>query len=193
MKNKIYNIILVLLIVIVIIVIGYMIYTVVQRQENEKVLSNVIEQIEDIANDNKEEQTLKIEGYDYEVEGIIEIPKLNIKYPIVSDSSDEAMNVAIIKYWGGKINDFGNYSIAGHNYKDGTMFGRTRQLEIGDKIYLTDLKLNTIEYEIFDKFNVDPNDVSILETNDKTIREVTLITCTNGHKERLILKAREII
>ena len=62
MKNKIYNIILVLLIVIVIIVIGYMIYTVVQRQENEKVLSNVIEQIEDIANDNKEEQNLKIEG-----------------------------------------------------------------------------------------------------------------------------------
>ena len=73
------------------------------------------------------------------------------------------------------------------------MFGKTKQLEIGDTIKLTDIKANTIEYEIYDKFITDPNDVSILETNDKTIRELTLITCTNGHANRLIIKAKQII
>ena len=34
--------------------------------------------------------------------------------------------------------------------------------------------------------------VSILLPKDEQIREETLITCTNGNKERLILKAKEI-
>ena len=60
-----------------------------------------------------------------------------------------------------------------------------------DNIYLTDLKKLTINYQIYNKFVTNPNDVNILKTDDKSVREVTLITCTNGNKERLILKARE--
>ena len=103
------------------------------------------------------------------------------------------MKISIVKYWGGKVNDYGNLSIAGHNNHNGTMFGKTKNLEIGDIVELTDLEKRTIQYEIYDKFVTDPNDVSILATNDNSIREVTLITCTNGNKNRLILKAREIL
>ena len=56
---------------------------------------------------------------------------------------------------------------------------------------LTDLTNRTIQYKIYEIFVTDPNDVSILQTEDESVREVTLITCTNGNKERLILKARE--
>ena len=93
----------------------------------------------------------------------------------------------------GNVNDYGNLSIAGHNNYDGTMFGKTKKLEIGDIVELTDTNQQTISYEIYDKFETDPNDVNILKTEDTSIREVTLITCTNGNKERLILKAKEII
>ena len=72
------------------------------------------------------------------------------------------------------------------------MFGKTKNLEIGDIVELTDLTKTTLQYEIYDIFVTDPNDVSILATNDETIREVTLITCTNGNRERLILKAKQI-
>ena len=65
-------------------------------------------------------------------------------------------------------------------------------VEIGDEVELTDLTKQTIKYQIYQKFATNPNDVSVLQTEDKTVREVTLITCTNGNKERLILKAREI-
>ena len=41
--------------------------------------------------------------------------------------------------------------------------------------------------------SVDPNDVSCLESVNEDTKEVTLITCTNGHLKRLITKAREVM
>ena len=102
------------------------------------------------------------------------------------------MKLSIIKYWGENVNDYGNLSLAGHNNKDGTMFGKTKKLKNGDIVELTDLLGKTIQYSIFDIFVTDPNDVSILLPKDENIREVTLITCTNGNKEGLILKAKQI-
>ena len=72
------------------------------------------------------------------------------------------------------------------------MFGKNKNLKNGDKIFLTDLSGNTVEYQIYDTFITNPNDVTVLQTKDKNIREVTLITCSNGHVNRLINKAREI-
>ena len=103
------------------------------------------------------------------------------------------MKIAIVKYWGGNVNDYGNLSIAGHNNYDGTMFGKTRNLEVGDIVELTDLTKTTINYQIYDIFKTNPNDVNVLKTEDNTIRVVTLITCTNGNKERLIIKAKEFL
>lgn len=188
-------------IILILLIIGAIIFGVIigseyiRRIKNEDKLSAVVAQIESIntdTNNNGEKQELiKVDGYD--VEGIIEIPKIDIKYPIVSITSDEAMKVAITKFWGNNINDIGNYTMAGHNYKNGTMFGKTKYLEIGDTIRMTDLKLNTVEYEIFKIYTIDPDDVTCIESVDPNAREITLITCTNGHKNRLVTKAREII
>ena len=73
------------------------------------------------------------------------------------------------------------------------MFGKLNKIEIDDDIKLTDLNKQTITYKVYSKFITDPNDVSILENRNETEREVTLITCTNGNRKRLILKAKEII
>ena len=91
------------------------------------------------------------------------------------------------------INEIGNYTLAGHNNRDGTMFGKTKYLKIGDIIKLTNLKNETICYEVFKIYLIDPDDVSCIESVEEETREITLITCTNGHKNRLITKAREII
>ena len=40
------------------------------------------------------------------------------------------MKFSIVRYWGGSVNDLGNLSIAGHNNYDGTMFGKTKKLEV---------------------------------------------------------------
>lgn len=185
--------ILLVLLIIVAIVVGILICNkYIGRQKNEKKLSEIVTAIEniDVAKAQKKQEEIKVEGY--EVEGIIEIPQINIKYPIINETSDAAMKVSITKFWGNKINEIGNYTMAGHNNKDGTMFGKTKYLEIGDTIKMTDLSLNTIEYEIFKIYTIDPDDVTCVESVESNTREITLITCTNGHKNRLITKAREI-
>lgn len=195
--KKICNIILILLIIGAIIFGTIIGAEYIRREKNEDKLSAVVAQIENIntntseINEENKQELIKVNGYD--VEGIIEIPKIDIKYPIVSTTSDEAMKVAITKFWGTKINDIGNYTMAGHNYKNGTMFGKTKYLEIGDKIKMTDLQLNTVEYEVFKIYTIDPDDVTCIESVEPNTREITLITCTNGHKNRLITKAREVL
>lgn len=196
MKQKIYKILFIILCIIAIILLIFIIKKYGGRMKNENKNQETLEVFSRIDENNTEKPKIQMEGYD--VIGTVKIPKINIEYPIVSietsnpEETKKPMKFAIVKYWGGNVNDFGNLSIAGHNNYDGTMFGKTKKLEIGDEVDLTDLTKTTIKYEIYQKFATNPNDVSVLQTEDKTVREVTLITCTNGNKERLILKAREI-
>jgi len=203
---KIYKAIFYMLLIAAIVVIGMIIYKYGSNQKNEKESQEVVEAFSNIDfsenSENSEEQTeesqVQLEYKGYKVIGIVKIPKINLEYPILEigdidpDNAKAPMKVSIIKYWGENVNDYGNLSIAGHNNKDGTMFGKTKKLEKGDIVELTDLKGQKIQYSIYDIFVTDPNDVSILLPKDEVIREVTLITCTNGNKERLILKAKEI-
>ncbi len=187
--KKIYNFLLIILILAAIIV-GTMIFNKYHTEiKNEEQLSEVVTNIENDKKETKKEKKYTYKGYD--VIGIIEIPKINIKYPILSKTTEESMLVSVTKFWGPGINEIGNITIAGHNNFSGTMFGKTKKLEKNDIIKLTDLKNNTIEYKVFDKYSIDPNDVSCVESVKEGTREVTLLTCTKGHKERLIVKARE--
>lgn len=206
MKYKIYRcvfVILSILFIIIIVCIGKKYYV---RNINENENSEIIKKF--FSENNKENyikleedsknQNTKIQIHGYDVIGKIKIEKINIEYPIVGietsnpEETKKPMKFAIVRYWGENVNDYGNLSIAGHNNHDGTLFGKTKNLDINDELELTDLHMQTIKYKIYSKFVTNPNDVSVLKTTDNGIREVTLITCTNGNKERLILKAKEV-
>ena len=202
---KIYKAILGMLLIAAVVVIGMIIYKYGSNKKIEKESQEVVAAFSNIDFSKNEEESgsqektqIQLEYKGYKVIGIVKIPKINIEYPILEigdidpENAKKPMKISIIKYWGENINDYGNLSIAGHNNKDGTMFGKTKKLEIGDIVELTDLKGQTIQYSIYDIFVTDPNDVNILLPKDEAIREVTLITCTNGNKQRLILKAKEI-
>ena len=195
MKNKVYKVIYFLLIIALIVVVILIARKELTSRNNENLNKEVLSEFNNITNTNQIGE-LTLNGYD--VIGKVKIPKIDIEYPILNletsnpEETKVPMRYGIVKYWGGDVNDYGNLSIAGHNNYNGTMFGKTKKLEIGDIVELTDLTNRTIQYKINDIFITDPNDVSILKTEDETVREVTLITCTNGNKERLILKAREI-
>lgn len=195
MKLKIYKILFTILLIAVIIVIGLIAIKYGRNHINDNENQKTVETFSRVVTEDSQEN-VTMNGY--KVIGVVKIPKIQIEYPILDidtynpEETKEPMKISIVKYWGEKVNEYGNLSIAGHNNYDGTMFGKTKNLEIGDIVELTDLENNTIQYQIYDKFVTDPNDVTILATNDETIREVTLITCTNGNKNRLILKAKEI-
>lgn len=162
------------------------------ENENKEIVETFSREVS-IHNENEE---IKMNGY--KVIGIVKIPKIQIEYPILDidtynpEETREPMKTSIVKYWGENVNDFGNLSIAGHNNYNGTMFGKVKYLEKGDIVQLTDLNNQTIKYAIDNIFVTEPNDITILQTTNKDVREVTLITCTNGNRQRLILKAREV-
>ena len=198
---KIYKAIFCVLLIAAIAILGIVIYKYGSSQVNEKKSQEAVEAFSNIdfsKNDGESENLVQLDYKGYKIIGIVKIPKIEIEYPLLEigdidpENAKKPMKLSIIKYWGENVNDYGNLSIAGHNNKDGTMFGKTKKLEIGDIVELTDLKGQTIQYSIYDIFVTDPNDVSILLPKDELVREVTLITCTNGNKQRLILKAKEI-
>ena len=194
--KKVYNLIIAVLIVALIVVVAMIVIRYGGNYLNEKEVSSSLETIEEELNKEETQQSEslpELEFKGYKIEGIIERPKINIKYPIIDHTNEETMKVSITKFWGPQANEIGNYTVAGHNNKDGTMFGKTKYLQIGDKIKLTNLKNKIIEYEIFKIYSIDPDDVSCVESVESGTREITLITCTNGHKNRLVTKARQIL
>lgn len=204
-KNRklfIYRILLILLIIAAVIVGGVIFHKQYEDQvyekENKELVIVFHEEIKKVDNENskndkKEKKIIDLKYKGQKVIGLIEIPAIDLEYPILEKTTKLAMATSISRYYGGEINEYGNVSLAGHNNYSGTMFGRNKNLKKGDKVLLTDLTGKTLEYEIYDIFVTHPDDTKVLETKDKTIRVVTLITCKNGRSERLIIKAKEII
>lgn len=194
MKNKICNIILVILVIAFISIVLNIIIKYTKHRSNEEQLQDVVKEFKnELDTSDEETKEIKLEYNGYNVVGVINIPKLGIEFPILDITNDDSMKVSVTKFWGNNVNDIGNFTIVGHNNLDGTMFSNTKKLKIGDEIILTDLSGETLKYKIFDKYIIEPNDVSCTESVNKDQREVTLITCTNGRKNRLVIKANEII
>ena len=131
-------------------------------------------------------------GINYSVESIIRLPRLGINYPVISETTEELLKISINKYWGPAPNQVGNYCVVGHNYKSKKMFGRLSEAVSGDIVELEDRNGNVVQYSAYDKYIVEPTDTSCTTQLTNGRKEVTLITCTNYGKQRLVVKAREI-
>ena len=188
--RKVYNILLIVLIIAAVILGSIISYKFFKTHKNEKELAGKVQEIESIINQG-ENNNIQTTYQGFDCIGIIEIPKIQIKYPIIdANPSFENMRVSICKFWGTNLHDIGNFSMAGHHTYDGTMFGNLNRIEKDDVIIITDLSGKSLEYVVFDKLIVDPNDTSIIDSEDPNTREITLITCINRNKLRLIIKAR---
>ena len=142
-------------------------------------------------NSNGTKQRAQLGGYD--ILATIEIPKTGIKYPILSEVSIQSLKLAVAKLYGPDFNTPGNVVIAGHNYRNGSFFGRNKQLKNGDKIYITDEKGQRMEYVIYNIYTTSENDTSYFVRDTKGIAEISLTTCTDDSKARLIIWAKENI
>lgn len=151
----------------------------------------IIEMPSTTTTSNTIDSQITANGQTYTTEAILDYPKLGISYPVLSEESEELLKVSLCKYWGPNPNKVGNYCIVGHNYKSGKMFGKLSGAEIGDEVNLKDLSGNTVTYVVYNRYVVDPTDVSCTSQLTNGQREITLITCTNYGQDRLVVKARE--
>lgn len=144
----------------------------------------------EIIKEYPKEQIIKEYG-GYSVIAKLEIPVINLETYILKQYSVEALNVSVTKFWGVGPNEIGNFCVAGHNFQNKNMFHNLRELEIGNRFSISDNTIGKIEYEVYDIYQVLPEDVSCLSQETNGQREVTLITCTTDSEKRIIVKARE--
>lgn len=191
--------------VFIVAIIGILFYVVIEiykenKQENEnyyQVKKLFIEEYENSQIDKKieseeypkEQIEEKYKGYD--VIAKLEIDKIDLKTYVIN-FSESALNVSVTKFWGPNPNEIGNFCIAGHNFKNKNMFHDLKKLEIGDSLTLKDNNIGVVEYEIYNIYTVTPENVKCLSQDTNGKREVTLITCTNDSKKRIIIKAKAL-
>ena len=135
-------------------------------------------------------QSMYINGAYYDVEARFNYPKLGISYPVLSEWSDSLLRISLCHYWGFGPNQTGNYCIVGHNYSNGSLFGKLSGADIGDTFTLTTMDGNSLTYTVYDIYVVEPTDLSCTSQRTNGNTEITLITCYNNGAQRLIIKAR---
>lgn len=191
---KKYKIQLVISLVIFIILFSYWIYsyfTIKHSKDISKSILNTFNISRIYADDSQDYTIVELSNTNSTfVIGIIEIPKISIKYPILSDLSDELLKISPCKFYGPYPNQKGNLCIAAHNYDDDRFFGNLYKLDVGDVVNIYDSSNNLMHYIIYDKFESSEKDTSCINQNTNGKRELTLITCNNLNKNRLIIKAK---
>lgn len=165
---------------------------VINLTDNPTIITPKTQSIKTVKQKEAPRAVIQYGGVEYSAVGVVEIPKINVNYPILSETSDALLKVAPCKFWGPNANEVGNFCIAGHNYRNSKFFSKVPTLENGDKIEITDLKGRTITYEVYTKYIVDPYDVSCTSQLTDGRKDITLITCTNDNKQRVIVKATEV-
>ncbi len=145
---------------------------------------NTVSQLEDTMNEeiNKLEEVEK-SGKVYI--GLIEIPTLNLKLPILRNCTDENLRIAPCRF-SGDIYLEEPVIFAAHNYPK--FFGNLKFLKIDDLIYFRKLDGQRIRYKIREIEDIDGTDV---EKMTNTEYDLTLFTCNYAKDKRITVRCNK--
>ncbi|MFQ8660712.1 MAG: sortase [Clostridia bacterium] len=158
-----------------------------QEKENKNEIEKQIKKDEENNKIANNEIPSKYNGYP--VIAKLEIEKINLDTLVLKEHNKQTLATSVTKFFGANPNEIGNFCIAGHNYITKNMFHNLKKVNVGDKIKLTDLTGRSINYKVYKKSTVLPNETQCLsqKTNGRT--ELTLITCTTDSSKRIVIKA----
>ena len=127
----------------------------------------------------------------YEVVGTIKIPKTKLEIPILEKVTKRSLELSVALFDGPGLNEIGNTTIMGHNYRNGLFFSDNEKLTNGDKVYITDKSGTKIEYEIYNIYETDPSEAEYMRRDTNGKREISLSTCNDDSSKRLVIWAVE--
>jgi sortase family protein len=180
---------------IIVILIGFICYSSISLLKKEQMSKNITSNYSIYklySNNSKSNESSYTQNIQNEFFGTIEIPKINLYYPVFSHLDEELLKVSPCKFYGDSPKVFGNICIAGHNYDNSMFFSNLSLLNIDDEIYLYDTDNKKYIYKIFKTYEVVPSDLSPVFEFEYNSKELTLITCNNLNSNRLIVKSKQI-
>lgn len=144
-----------------------------------------------------------VNRFEQKIEEKVEIGKINIGDEIaIIDIPSIGINTVIVhgienKYLSHYVCHFentampganGNFAVAGHSsFRYNEVFNDLHKANVGDKINIKTLN-EKFTYIITEIFETDPENIEVLNQNND-IKEMTIVTCSNGGADRLIVKA----
>jgi len=132
-----------------------------------------------ILNPEMEMPTSCHDGQDYI--GILEIPALELKLPVISEWSYPRLKIAPCRYTGSAYKN--NLVISAHNYA--RHFGSLKELDGGERVIFTDADGNRFDYRVELRETLDPRDVDYMINSEW---DLTLFTCTVGGAYRVTVR-----
>lgn len=178
MKNKISKF---LITMGLLIIIGSLILITYSKYMENKALSSFEEKIE------RQEVITEVNPGD-EI-GIIEIKSVNLKNVIVESTDKKYLNHHVCHFENSAMpGEDGNFALAGHSstYYYNQVFNELHKVKIGDEIIIKTIN-DEFTYTITETIVVESDEIEVLD-QDMTKKEITLVTCTNGGKQRFIVK-----
>ena len=191
MKRRIKKDIVLILLGVAIVAIPFLLRMKEQERSNRYMKAFEEEQNEEEQNkkDHKKKDSLLLqEG----VIGIIEIPSLDIKYPVFEGAGSVQLNEGI----GHMTNTTelcgkGNCVLAGHNgSRRGVYFTYLCNIEAGAKVLLTNRKKEKHEYTVKEMKVVNPYDEWVTEHTEG--ESLTLFTCAEHGTKRFVVKCEPV-
>lgn len=137
----------------------------------------------EIVFDKIEEDTSKSELLNKNVIAIINIPKVDIRYPVVKGTDAKTLKKSLGYFEETAMpGQVGNFAVAGHrNSSYAKFFNRLDEVSVGDEI-IVETKDNTYTYVVDKTFKIHETETNVLDQTDES--RITLITCTNGYKPK---------
>lgn len=178
MKNKISKI---LISMGLLIIIGSLSLTTYSKYLDKKALTSFEEKIET----NEVEREVN-PGDEI---GIIEIESVNLKNVIVESTDKKYLNHHVTHFEESTMpGEDGNFALAGHSstYYTNQVFNEVHKVKVGDTIKITTVS-DEFVYTITETRVVEAEEIHVLD-QDMSKKEITLVTCTNGGKQRFIVK-----
>lgn len=121
----------------------------------------------------------EVDGREYV--GLIEIPALELKLPVLSDCNWTLLKKAPCRYSGSAY--LGNLVIGAHNYT--SFFSRLKELDLGHEVIFYDVDGNRFDYFVSSLETLTPDKVEEMKTGDW---DLTLFTCTPGGQYRVTVR-----
>lgn len=129
--------------------------------------------------------TPELQGYD--VIARIDIDAIDAHLPVLSETTNAALKVSVCYYEGSMPGEDGNMIVTGHNYSNGSIFGKLDKVAVGDTVLLTSQQGVTQTYTVYAIDHIRPDQPEKLD-DTQYARELTLLTCESHGNGRLVVR-----
>lgn len=172
---------------------GFIVYNRIEEAGAEETAQVLLADVRSMIDEAKQEQplpddteklsgemaTVEVDGYD--CIGILSVPALDLKLPVLTQWSYTKLKKAPCLYYGTCYET--DFVIAAHNY--GSHFGRLSQLEPGDPVIFTDVNGTDHCYEVVLLETLPREAVQEMITSGFAL---SLYTCTPGGANRVTVR-----